>query len=146
VIFDALCNSCLQPFVVTVGPDEKQLVQGELDADGHCACPRLCGGKLLLGDAANKVREGAQLAKPLHLTGTELFQAIHGLGLPDEVTDDPDLVEALLKTNPVTGAKLEQVMGRVFLHELHLANGMVVHLTAGARGAQLLKVTRRPHA
>lgn len=142
MIDNGLCNSCFQRYVLTVRPQERGLLTW--DENNLLACARGCGGKVLFGQDAVSMAEGAQLATPLHVTATEYYKALGGMGLPDEVTDDPDIIEALLKAHRVLEVKLEQAMGRIFIHEVQLENGMTVHLSAGAKGAQVLKVTRRP--
>lgn len=142
MILFTLCNSCLQPFQVTIRPEDKALVESLPDKDGLAPCPRQCGGKISFDHEIQDFAKDKRLRKPLHVTGKELYQAVHGMGLPDEVTDDPDIIEALFKANRIASVKMEQAMGRLFMHEILLDNGMVVHLSAGAKGAQVLKVTR----
>jgi hypothetical protein len=139
---NGLCNSCFQRYVLTVRPQERGLLAGYEDK-GLLDCARGCGGKVIFGQDAAAMAEGAQLAPPLHVTATEYYKALGGMGLPDEVTDDPDLIEALFKAHRVDSVMLELAMGRIFIHEIRLENGMTVHLSAGAKGAQVLKVTRK---
>lgn len=82
------------------------------------------------------------MKEPLHITGLQLYQAVNGLGLPDEIPKDSIIVESLLKANKLTGVAVEEVNGRTYLHELKFENGVTLHLGAGQRGAQVLKLTK----
>lgn len=114
-----------------------------MDDNGLAPCPRLCGGKInLIGEPPLDLEKQIRLKEPMHLTGKQLWVAVQGAGLPDELTQDPTVVEALLKANKVEKVELEQWGDKVFLHELHLENGVVIHLTGGVKGAQVLKLTK----
>ena len=67
---------------------------------------------------------------------------MNGMGLPDEIPSSGVVVDSLLRANNVLAVSVEEYQGKVFLHELHLANGMVIHLAAGTKGAQVLKITK----
>jgi hypothetical protein len=140
----SVCNSCLQPFQILLEAGDVDLVkQISVDDGGRlCKCPRLCGGKInLVGDPVITAMTD-KLREPMTITGRELYVAVHGLGLPDEITKDPEVIRALLKSNKVADLFLEEINGRVYLHEVRLENGYTLHLAAGARGAQVLKVTK----
>lgn len=146
MIINSLCNSCLQPFQILLESGDADLIRqlSEADEGRMCLCPRLCGGKInLFGDPTISVMAD-KLREPMTLTGKELYKAVNGMGLPDEVPKDVEVVKALLKSNKVADLYLEEINGRLFLHELKLENGYTVHLAAGARGAQVLKVTKEP--
>lgn len=140
----SVCNNCLQPFNILLGPDDARLMM-EISIEDHgqlCKCPRLCGGKINLAADPSIAIMADRLKEPLTITGKELYVAVHGLGLPDEIVKDPAVIRSLLQANRVSDVTLEEVAGRLYLHELRLDNGTTLHLAAGARGAQLLKVTK----
>jgi hypothetical protein len=143
--FTAVCNACMQPFVLDLEPEDKPLLaQVTLeDPEGMlCRCPRLCGGRINLVPDPTIELMSKSLREPLHLTGKELYVAVHGLGLPDEVVRTVETVEAMLKAHKIVGVDLEAVNDAVFLHELKLESGVTIHLSAGARGAQVFKMTK----
>lgn len=145
MIVRSLCNSCLQPFELVLHQEDRQLL-GQIAEDGGmlCPCPRLCGGKINVthDSTIESFQEGTRLRQPMTLTGAQLYQAVNGAGLPDEIPKDIDVVDALLRANQVTKCAMERQGERIYLHELHLSNGSVIHLAAGGRGAQVLKITR----
>jgi hypothetical protein len=144
VIIASLCNHCFQPFRLVVRPDEVSLLKQISDPDGlTCECPRKCGGRInLVGDDVLHAMAGdRRLREPVPLTGKELYKAVNGLGLPDEIPKSALLVEGLLTSKRVVGSHVEQVGEDFYLHELHFEGGAVMHLAAGARGAQVLKIT-----
>lgn len=147
MIINSLCNTCLQPFTIILTADDARLVKQIADESGHTApCPRMCGGHInLIGDPViSSMAEDPRLREPMTITGLELFQAVGGMGLPDEIPKDLTVIEALLKSNPIKTVSLEknEVNGKFYLHEMHLEGGIVFHLAAGARGAQILKITK----
>ncbi len=145
MIIRTLCNSCLQTFELVLEASDLSLVKQIADETGHtCPCPRLCGGSILLvGDETSKqMATDSRLKTPLRITGKELYKAIHGSGLPDEIPRDADVLESMLKANDVTGVSVEKVNDTIYLHELYLSNGVTVHLASGQRGAQVLKMTK----
>lgn len=139
-----LCNSCLQVYALQIGPEDSHLVQGLLDDDQTCPCPRLCGGRIILTtqDDLKTLASDGRLYQPLPITGRELFKAVKGVGLPDEIPSSLEAVEALLLSKHVVSVSMQQDGRRIYLHELRLSNGVVLHLAAGQRGAQVLKITR----
>jgi hypothetical protein len=144
MIFESLCNSCLQPFVVRVSPEEAHLVGGIIGEDGLADCPRHCGGRINLKNdsVVSAMIADPRLREPCNLTLTELYQAIFGMGLPDEIPKSRETVEALLLAHPIKSVELEEEDGHFFLHKLSLANGVVLHLCAGHRGPRVLKITK----
>lgn len=138
MIINSLCNGCLQPFQLIVEPMDVPLVKELADDKGEsCPCPRLCGGRInLVGQSSAPARE------PMTLTGKQLYQAVKGMGLPDEVPKSVEAVDAILRANKVVGVDVEEHNGKYFLHELKLENGCVVHLASGIKGAQVLKITK----
>jgi hypothetical protein len=138
------CNACYQRYEILVRPHEQHLIASLGDADGLCACPRLCGGKVLLRTDPGflEVLKNMALAPTISITGTELYQATNGLGLPDEIPKDTSVLDALMKEKVIEDLVWEQADGRFYLHEMKLSSGFRVHLSAGGRGAQVLKVTK----
>lgn len=143
MIVKSLCNTCFQPFQLLLQASDANLMKELMDNNGLADCPRLCGGKInLIGEPPLDLEKNVRLKEPMHLTGKQVWVAVQGAGLPDEIPQDPTVVESLLKANQVVGVELERWGEKLFLHELHLENGVVVHLTGGVKGAQVLKLTK----
>lgn len=126
-------------------PEEIQIIKQIADATGHLApCPRLCGGTInLVGDPGiEKIIDGVKLREPLSITGTELYRAVSGMGLPDEINFNEDVAVSFLKSNRIVEVKTEAYNDRVYINELKLDNGYTIHLSAGIKGAEILKVTK----
>lgn len=144
MIVRALCNSCLQPYQLLIQSSDVDLVKQVQSEDGQtCPCPRLCGGSINLVGEPTITAMASKLKSPIHLTGKQLYQAIQGMGLPDELVTDPLVLKAMLVANRVTSTEVELCNGKVYLHEIHLDNGVDIHLSAGPRGAQVVKMTKR---
>ena len=143
MIVFSVCNTCFQTFKLLVQPSDVTLVKQIASEDGYtCLCPRMCGGSInLVGDSTITAMEG-KLKEPLSITGRELYQAVNGMGLSDEVPKDSATIEAILIANPVVGVVLEESSGGFYLHELKLENDITVHLAAGSKGARVLKMTK----
>lgn len=144
MIVTTLCNSCLQSFELQVSSEETYLLREIMGEDSTIDCPRLCGGKILFSSTkglANMAND-PRLRDPVRLTGKELYKAVKGVGLPDEVPSSKEVVEALLVANQVIGAEIEVVGKRIFLHELRLKNRTILHLSSGKHGCEVVKITR----
>ncbi len=144
MIINSLCNSCLQPYTIVVQPTDVHLMKMVADEKGHTApCPRLCGGRInIIGDPIiNEMASDRRLREPLTVSALELYQAIGGMGLPDEIPKDASVVKALLG-QIAESADVEEVNGKIYLHELKLKDGITIHLTSGQRGALILKITK----
>jgi hypothetical protein len=141
VILRTCCNTCLNGFTVRIDPGDGPLLAQLADEDGLCACPRQCGGKVLVTKDAS-LTTIASILKSVSLSAKEFFSAVHGGGMPDEVPNSEQLVASLLIANKVLAVETEEADGRVYLHEIHLENGTKLHLGAGGRGAQVWKVTK----
>ena len=72
----------------------------------------------------------------------QLYQAVNGLGLADEVPKDMTVIDSVLKANKIVSIDLQEANGNYYLNELRLEGGIIVHLTSGARGARVLKITK----
>lgn len=144
MILLSLCSSCLQPFELMLEAADLQLLQ-KSSGDGMCPCPRLCGGKINIvpDPTISAMASDARMRAPMVLTGQELFQAVNGMGLPDEVPSTKETIEALLLAYRVLKLDLEEKNGRFYLNEIHLSNGVTIHLTSGLYGAQVLKITKK---
>lgn len=142
MIINSVCSTCLQPFRVLVQASDVELVKQVSTNEGRtCPCPRLCGGEInLIGEP--ELLDGIRLRDPVELTGLQLYQAIGGLGLPDEVPKDVTVIDSLFRANRVVGVDVEEFNGNFYLNELRLEGGVVVHMSSGARGARVLKITR----
>ena len=145
MIVNSLCNTCMQAYQILVETRDISLLKQIATEDGTlCKCPRLCGGFInLVGDQTiTAMTSDPRLKAPMKITGSELYKAVNGAGLPDEIPQSKETVEAILKANKVVAAKVEDLDGRLYLHEVELEGGLVVHLASGLRGAQVLKVTK----
>jgi len=143
----SLCNSCMQPFEISVEVAEVSLVKEITDDAGlFCPCPRLCGGKInLVGDATiEEMSKDRRLKDPMRISGRELYRAVNGLGLPDEFPNSTEVISSFIQGG-VEEVDIEEFQGKFFIHELKLKNGSVLHLGAGLKGAQVLKITRGSH-
>lgn len=143
MILNSACQTCFQRYRILIESRERELIKQIADKKGlTCPCPRSCGGTInLIQDAGiEAVMRGKQFKEPIHLTGTELYKAVNGAGLPDELPK-LGMVAPLLLAYKVKNVEVEEIDGQVFLHELVLDNGSTVHLTAGLRGAQVVKIT-----
>lgn len=145
MIILSLCNTCLQPYQLMIEPGEVALVRQIASEDGlTCPCPRSCKGQInLVGDPTiAAMADDRRLREPLTLTGKQLYQAVQGLGLPDEVPKDTQVLDSLFRANKVLKVDLEEHQGKIYLHEIHFENGMVIHLASGHKGAQILRVDK----
>lgn len=144
MILMAACNSCLGTFEIHFFEAHEIYLVQELSKDGGktVPCPRLCGGKINIAPDPTIAEMVTKLKGPVTLNGLELYQAINGLGLPDERPKDPWTVSAALKAYRVVDAVVENYRGRAYLHELRLEDGTTIHLTGGAHGAMVLKLTK----
>ena len=141
MIIYSVCNSCYQSFSLTVMPGHTELMNQIRDEDEiTCPCPRLCGGKINIVNIPEL--SNASRTPPMVITAQELYQAVNGMGLPDEIPSDPLVVDALLRANKIAKTVMEEVNGRVYIHEVVLENGVVVHFASAARGACILKTTK----
>ncbi len=125
-------------------PGDTELMKTMMDEALTVSCPRLCGGRINVVNSVGVMTMAMApgLRPPMSLTAKELFRAVKGGGLPDEIEKDPVTIQALLKSSPVVEAVVEEVNGKVYLHELKLAAGTTIHLASGLRGAQVLKITK----
>ena len=142
MIINSVCSTCLQPFKILVQTSDLELVKQVSTNEGRtCPCPRLCGGEInLVGEP--QLLDGIRLRDPMELTGLQLFQAIGGLGLADEIPKDGTVIDALFKAYRIVSVQIEEIGGLCYLHELRLEGGVIVHLSSGARGARVLKITK----
>lgn len=145
MIVHALCNTCLQRFELRVQPGDAALLKQLADEHGLTQCPRLCGGKINLANPSNEAFRAMMahpgLKDPVPLLVSELYKAVHGGGMPDEVPQSFELAAALFKAHPVESVFLEQDGSSIYLHEIRFGH-CTLHLSAGRRGAQVLKITR----
>lgn len=147
MIVRSICTTCFQPYKLLIQVSDVELVKQLSTNEGRtCPCPRLCGGEInLVGEPV--IPPGKlHLRDPIELTGLQLFQAAGGLGLPDEVPKDATVIDSLFKSYKVTSVDVEEQGGNFYLNELRLEGGVTIHLSSGARGARVLKITKeRPH-
>jgi hypothetical protein len=143
VIIRSVCNSCFESYMVTLMPGDLELMK-QISEDGMTApCPRLCGGRIningepAISELAVRLRKGTY-----NISGKELYKAVMGAGLPDEIPKDILVLTAMLKSNKIVKTDFEHSNDKFYLHELTLENGVTFHFSGGPRGAQLLKVTK----
>lgn len=145
MIVRSLCNSCFQPYELLIEASDIDLLKQIADEAGHTApCPRLCGGRINLVGEPVIDHMRTKFRESMNITGKELYQAVNGLGLADEVPKDITSLTSILRANRVVGVDIEEVDNRFYLHELKLEGGVTFHLASGPRGAQVLKVTQEP--
>jgi hypothetical protein len=145
MIVQSLCQTCFQPYELVYLPPEIPLIKEISDEEGlTCPCPRLCGGRInVVPDSTiTDMISGRRLAPVMILTGQGLFKAVQGAGLPDEIAKSPEAIDSLLKANQVVQTTVGEWNGKIYLHELYLSNGTIIHLSSGLVGAQVLKITR----
>jgi hypothetical protein len=144
VIILSLCNTCLTRFKILVEPSKAHLLRQISSEDGvTAACPRLCGGRInLTGGAISRMAKNSALRESMNLTVEELYKAVSGAGLPDEIVKDPDTIRALLKANKIVDVGVEKDGEDFYIHELLLDNKLIVHLGTGLRGARVVKITK----
>ncbi len=143
MIIKSVCNSCFQGYMLLLQPGDMDLIKQISDREGLTVpCPRLCGGRINIvsGDAITSIH--SKLKGILNINSKELFRAVMGAGLPDEIPTDPLVVAAMLNSTKVIGSDVESSNGNVYVHELTLENGVTVHLGGGPRGARVVKLTR----
>lgn len=128
-----------------VEPADVALVKQITSEDGTtCPCPSLCGGSILLvpDDTVQALSEDARLKPPTVLTGKQLYQAVMGLGLPEEIPSSAELIDSIFRANKVVSVDLEKVQEKIYLHEIRFDNGVVLHLASGLKGAQVFRVSK----
>jgi hypothetical protein len=144
MIIESLCNSCFQIYELRVEPEDMSLLKMVSNEETLCQCPRQCGGSINIvpSNAIKAMSKDARLRPPLPITVKELFKAVHGGGLPDEIPKSFEFSVALFKAHPVKDVSMEQDGEDIYLHEIRFADGSVLHLSAGRRGAKVLKITK----
>lgn len=144
----SLCQTCLQKYDILVENSDVDLIKELSDETGTtCPCPRQCGGTInLVGNGLVDSIRGKQLKDSIHLTGKELYKAVHGAGLPDEFPSNDEIIRSLLLANKIESVDVEienmNLGPKFYLHEIRLSNGVTIHLGAGRLGAEVLKITR----
>jgi hypothetical protein len=144
MIVRSVCNSCLESYLITLMPGDMDLVKQIVDPTGRTApCPRLCGGRInIVGEPTIADLHKKLKKETIGLTGKQLYQAIHGAGLPDEIPKDLLVITSLLKAHKIVASEVELAYDRFYLHELTLENGVTLHFSGGPRGAQITKITK----
>ena len=141
------CDSCL---TVVRFVDDPQVCQSFLEHsiwEGGYPCVRQCGAKMTRIPGGEwetwKSSHDEGILKLYELSMAELFRAMSGFGLPDELQVEPEYVKALLLSNPITDLLLQRSdSGRTVIKRLDLKNGLSIHLASSPRGATVYKITR----
>jgi hypothetical protein len=126
-------------------PGDLQLIRQIANDSGNAVpCPKLCGGTInvIMDPGISVLASDPRLRNPINLTGKQLYKAVMGAGLPDELPTDANVVYGLLQSIEVKSALVEKIGSDVYLHELKLAGGITIHLAAGPRGAKVLKIVK----
>jgi len=77
------------------------------------------------------------------LSPEDAFSALCGLGLPEEIGTQPEVIRALLLSNKVRDIQNWQAAsGRTVLDWLELENGVRIHLASSPAGPVVYKITR----
>ena len=144
MLIHSLCDKCYQSFKLVLEPADLELVKQVSDAQGFSApCPKLCGGRInLVGNPSwGGIRFYAGDA--MTVTGKEFYKAVMGGGLPQELPKSAGEIESILKSGKITDMLMEVYNDQVYLHELEIDKETIIHLCSGAKGAQILKITKR---
>ena len=138
------CDVCSSVWSVLDDEEaEKLLVQHKHWINHPRMCPQ-CGGTVVVTTVALVGYLRAQGVAVPELTASEAFSALCGLGLPEQIGHEPEVVEALLLAHRVTGVEVaKSPSGRTLLKSLTLANGVTIHLISNVSGAGVLKIVRR---
>lgn len=144
MIIRSVCNTCFQVYEVHSEPTDTSLLKEIISEDLMAPCPRLCGGQInmVTSGQITALANDPRLKAPLPITAKELFKAVKGAGLPDEIPKSEDVVSLLFGAARVHGVTTESLNGHVYLHEIKFENGAVLHLASGMRGAEVLKITK----
>ena len=144
MITRSICNGCLQVYEISSESTDTHLLKEIVQEDMMCVCPRLCGGRIniLSSSAITMMATDPRLREPMHLSAKELFKAVKGGGLPEEIPKSAEVVELLFAASKVKEVKLQSLGTRIFMHEIHFENGQILHLSSGLRGAEVLKITK----
>jgi len=146
VILRSACETCFQRFLISIEEDAVGLLSDLKGDDDLCMCPRLCGGMINVSrDSAIELvidsLSSKQVKEPIHLTVKELYRAVHGGGLPDELPKSGYATNKLLEGQIIKKVVLDdRGDGEVYLQELVLGNGLIIHMSSGLFGAQILKI------
>lgn len=147
------CDSCLQVIRVQGDPEElcRLIAQNPTWKDRLPCVNSGCSGplKLLTEDVlallSNVLEPG--LIGVVDLTPREMFQALCGFGLPEEVGQAPEVVVALLRSTSISDVAVRiSPSGRTIIDRLDLSNRLSIHLAASPDGAVAFKITRGKHA
>lgn len=146
MIQKSLCTRCFQAYVITIEAGDKALY-AQMQDDGSIiknliSCPRKCGGFITPLNSDDIRLKAPVFAYALSLTVPELYKAVNGAGLPDEVPKDLDAINALLLVHRVNETMLEEVGRQFLLHGLKLSNGFTIHLGCSPKGPCIVKITK----
>lgn len=143
------CDNCLTVVRVYGDPDvtRKLIVEHDLWKDGLPCFQDGCASNLRrLTDGEAQAVVGHGLVQTLSLTVEEFFAALCGYGIPEEISPEPEVVQALLLSARVDKVAVStSPTGRTLLSRMDLDNGTCLHLASSAFGPAIYKVTRRRH-
>lgn len=144
------CDACLMAVIVVGDPDDirRLITHHPMWKDGLPCVREGCLEKMYQLDVLpDMLRSQANVLEQVELTPEELFRAMGGFGLPEEIGFAPEMVRALLLSSKVVGMSADKVVsGRVILDRLDLEDGTSLHLASSRQGPVVFKVTRRRDA
>jgi hypothetical protein len=137
-----ICPKCALALRVIGDAEEVQSLVGEGSEfwPDHYVCPR-CGAAAVTC-MENEVASGLDRVHLRDLTPPEALAALHGLGLPNEQVCTKELLEALLREQPVRRIAARDIEGshRCYLHHIELWDGTKIYLGAGSGGAIVYRI------
>lgn len=143
------CLTCYLALQTTGEHDELDYLVG-MRSDWYpdrYPCPRSgCGGNMVLTDTI----EPAALAKLEihHVNPQEAFQALQGMGLPEERHCDGPECQGALVGRTIKSVELQPITGaeRSVLHSITLDNDVRVYVGSSPYGALIYRIAAPPSA
>jgi hypothetical protein len=142
-----ICSGCGAVFrVLETDPMSSDCVQlvgpkSEWWPDRY-TCPR-CGAQAAGADE-NSLPRSVQTASVVDLTPIEMFSAMSGFGLPDELPSSVENIAETLKGSPVKRVVGQNVpnTGRCSVDFIELVNGVRVYFGASVHGAVVYRIVK----
>lgn len=134
------CTKCKIAYAVSATDSNVLLLNKEM------RCPEYsCGGKLK--QTVHKVGKRGHERVYTLIGALELYQAVMGIGLPEERKCSPKNVRKMMLGSSILDVSVEAAPDpqRSIITSLTLNNGKVLHFTISVRGATIFKVTEVPH-
>ena len=146
------CDSCLQ-IIKLQGDQElinKLILHHVRWLKGWPCVTCNCKGPMTRVDGETleqlKQESTQRLLSVITLNPEEFFRALCGLGLPDELGCEPEIVKSLLLSNKIVDVGIFPLgTKRTVLTQMYLDNGLCIHLASSPAGPVVFKVTRGQH-